>query len=540
MKPTSTSLPINEPVQEYRPNSSERERLKTELLRQTERPLHMDIVVDGQRQSSSLLKKVTMPHSHRETLGTFSWAEPQTIEAAIQGALKAKVEWAAQSPEFRISIFERAAELLATKYRAQINAATMLGQSKNAYQAEIDAACELIDFFRFNVHFYKKIIQEQPLSPEGIHNSMEYRPLDGFCAAITPFNFTAIAGNLPSAPALMGNTVIWKPSDTQMVAAFYIYQILEEAGLPPGVIQFVPSDGPTFGKIITDHADLGGIHFTGSTQTFSTLWKSVSSRLDHYRSFPRLVGETGGKDFILAHPSADPVALTVAMVRGAYEYQGQKCSAASRAYIPSSVWEKIQEPLLEEIQKLKMGDVRNFENFVNAVIDKKSFDRLQGVVEKIQQDPNLKIIQGGKFYGETGYFMEPTLVVSSRPDSWAMQTEFFGPLLTVYVYDDNDWEKTIDWCESTSTYALTGAIFCKDEHIIQSLLLKLKFAAGNFYINDKPTGAVVGQQPFGGSRKSGTNDKSGSLWNLIRWTSPRTIKRNLSPPKSVSYPNFSN
>ncbi|MGZ3709822.1 MAG: L-glutamate gamma-semialdehyde dehydrogenase, partial [Bdellovibrionota bacterium] len=452
-------------------------------------------------------------------------------------ALKAKPQWEAMAWQDRAAIFLKAADLFAGPYRDVINAATMLGQSKNAYQAEIDAACELIDFLRFNAHFYQQILEQQPpISSAGIWNRTDWRPLEGFVVAITPFNFTAIAGNLPAAPAMVGNTVVWKPSDTQMLAAHYTMNVFREAGLPDGVINLVAADGPRAGETLLPHRDLAGVHFTGSTATFRGIWKTLAAHIDGYKSYPRLVGETGGKDFVFAHPSADAEALAVALVRGAFEFQGQKCSAASRAYVPRSLWKKVSERMMEDLKTISMGDVRDFRNFVNAVIDERSFKKISGYQDFARSSSDAKIFAGGKAHGEKGWFIEPTVIEALKPDFKTMQEEIFGPVLTVYVYDDAKLEETLRICDETSPYALTGAIFSQDRYAAEKMATRLRHAAGNFYVNDKPTGAVVGQQPFGGARASGTNDKAGSALNLYRWLSPRSIKETLVPPKDYRYP----
>ncbi|MCG8699183.1 MAG: L-glutamate gamma-semialdehyde dehydrogenase, partial [Bacteroidales bacterium] len=447
-----------------------------------------------------------------------------------------KEEWAQMPWEHRASIFLKAADLLAGPYRAKINAATMLGQSKNVFQAEIDSACELIDFLRFNVTYMTEIYAQQPLSPAGIWNRMEWRPLEGFVFALTPFNFTAIAGNLPTAPAMFGNVIVWKPSKTQIYSAKVIMDVLREAGLPDGVINLVFAPGPKMADEVFSHPDFAGFHFTGSTGVFHSIWKKIGDSIQNYKSYPRVVGETGGKDFVMVHPSANPKQVTTALTRGAFEYQGQKCSAASRAYIPKSLWPEIKEGLLKDVASFKMGSPEDFSNFINAVIDKSSYDSLVKVIERIKSEDTATIIAGGGYSDEVGYFIEPTVAVTKDPHYFAMEEEFFGPILTIYVYEDEEYEKTLEICDKTSIYALTGAIFATDRDAIETASRILVNAAGNFYINDKPTGAVVGQQPFGGSRGSGTNDKAGSVLNLLRWISPRTVKENLVPPTDYRYP----
>lgn len=528
--------PENEPIRNYEPGSSSREELKAALSRLAAEQIEIPNVIGGKAVQTSKKLSVVMPHDHHHRLAEFSWAGEKEMSQAIEAAAHAKPAWEALSWEDRAAVFLKAADLIAGPYRATLNAATMLGQSKNAFQAEIDSACELIDFLRFNAHFYRQILEQQPISSPGVWNRLEYRPLEGFVLAITPFNFTAIAANLPAVPAMLGNTVIWKPSDTQMLAAHYTMKIFQEAGLPPGVINLVSADGPTSGKVFLSHRDLAGVHFTGSTATFQSIWSAVGNQIGNYRTYPRLVGETGGKDFVFAHPSADVDALATALVRGAFEYQGQKCSAASRAYIPSSLWKKVQDRMLADIAELKMGDVRDFRNFVNAVIDRRSFDKISGYLDHARHDSSVKILAGGKAHGEKGYFIEPTVILADQPKYKSMVEEIFGPVLTVYVYEDRKLDEVLQICDESSPYALTGAIFAQDRDAIVKMASKLKNSAGNFYINDKPTGAVVGQQPFGGARASGTNDKAGSALNLYRWLSPRTIKETMVPVKNYRYP----
>lgn len=530
------TIPVNEPTQNYAPGDESRESLKKKLTELASHPIEIPCIIGGKEVRTGNIRKVVQPHAHGETLATYHWAGEKELLAAADAALKAKTAWENLDWKERCRIFLRAADLIATKYRDVLNAATMLGQSKNAYQAEIDAACELIDFLRFNAYYYQEILQTQPLSVGDIRNELEYRPLEGFTLAITPFNFTAIAANLPSSAALLGNTTVWKPSDTQVLSAYHTMKIFEEAGVPPGVINFVPADGPLTGEMLLGHRDLAAVHFTGSTQTFRGIFKSISENIAHYRSYPRLVGETGGKDFVFAHPSANLDVLRVALVRGAFEYQGQKCSAASRAYIPASLWSKLKPALLEETRSIKMGDVRDFRNFVNAVIDERSFQKISGYQKYIRESNDAEILVGGNSNSKTGYFIEPTIAQTKDPLFKTMQEEIFGPVLTVFVYDDAKIDDAIRLCESTSPYALTGAIIGEDLSAVEALKLKFRHSAGNLYINDKPTGAVVGQQPFGGARASGTNDKAGSHLNLLRFLSPRTIKTNLNPPKDYRYP----
>jgi 1-pyrroline-5-carboxylate dehydrogenase len=528
--------PVNEPVRTYAPGSPERESLKLHLGKIAK--IEIPLVIGGKEVRTGNLRKVVMPHAHGEVLAEFHVASAKELEAAATAALKAKADWENLAWNERAAIFLKAADLLAGPWRDVINAATMLGQSKNAFQAEIDAACELIDFLRFNALFYQQIQEQQPISSAGVWNRLEWRPLEGFVLAITPFNFTAIAGNLPSAPAMLGNTVVWKPSDTQMLSAHYTMKLFEAAGLPPGVINLVAADGPLTSDTLVTHPKLAGVHFTGSTPTFRSIWQKVGENLSRYATYPRLVGETGGKDFVFAHPSADLDALTTGLVRGAFEYQGQKCSAASRAYIPSSVWEKIQGRLVEQTNELKMGDVRDFRNFVNAVIDERSFKKISGYLDEARTSPDVKILAGGTADMKVGYFIRPTVLLTISPHYRTMQEELFGPVLTTFVYDDAKWEEMLKVCDETSPYALTGAVFAQDRRAIETMTKRLTHSAGNFYVNDKPTGAVVGQQPFGGARASGTNDKAGSPLNLYRWLSPRTIKETFVPPKHYNYPTF--
>lgn len=530
-------LPENEPIFPYAPGDAAREELKRALSGFTGKTMEIPCVIDGKPVRTGKTRKVVMPHAHGEALAEFHLAGADELRSAAEAALRAKRSWESRSAQERASVFLKAADLISGPYRARLNAATMLGQSKNAYQAEIDSACELIDFLRFNAFYCQEIAKRQPLSVEGVRNKMEYRALEGFVLAITPFNFTAIGGNLPSCPALLGNTVVWKPSDTQVFSAWHTFKIFEEAGLPPGVINFVPADGPLTGETLVRHRDLAGVHFTGSTGTFRSIFKTVGENIANYRSYPRLVGETGGKDFVFAHPSADADALCIALVRGAFEYQGQKCSAASRAYVPRSIWEKMSTRLGDEIRSIKMGDVRDFSNFMNAVIDERSFRKISGYLDWAKSSNQVDVFAGGKANGEKGYFVEPTVLVASDPKARTMVEEIFGPVLTVYVYEDSKWKETAELCDQTSPYALTGAVFAQDPEALDSLSIAFRHSAGNFYVNDKPTGAVVAQQPFGGARASGTNDKAGSELNLLRWLSPRTVKENLAPPRdSYAYP----
>jgi 1-pyrroline-5-carboxylate dehydrogenase len=531
-----TPAPVNEPVRSYAPGDAHRATLKSRLAEMAREKADIPCVIGGKEIRTATRRTLTQPHAHREVLGEFSWAGEKEMRLAAEAATRAKPEWEALAWQDRAAIFLKAADLLAGPWRDTLLAATMLGQSKNAYQAEIDAACELIDFLRFNARFYEQILAQQPESSPGVWNRTDWRPLEGFVAAITPFNFTAIAGNLPAAPAMLGNTVVWKPSDTQMLAAWHTMRLFKEAGLPDGVINLVPADGPLFGKTLLPHRELGGVHFTGSTATFQTIWKTTADNISNYRSYPRVVGETGGKDFVFVHPSADAEAVATALLRGAFEYQGQKCSAASRAYIPRSLWARVSEKLLADMKTLRMGDVRDLSCFVNAVIDERSFTKISGYLEHASRAPGVKLLAGGKAHGEKGWFIEPTVVLAEDPLYRSMQEEIFGPVLSAHVYEDNKLDQTLEICDRTSPYALTGAIFSQDRYAAERMAARLRHAAGNFYINDKPTGAVVGQQPFGGSRGSGTNDKAGSPLNLYRWLSPRSIKETFAPPKDYRYP----
>jgi 1-pyrroline-5-carboxylate dehydrogenase len=492
------------------------------------------IIIGGKEIRTGVTDRAVMPHKHGHVLGTFHKASPDHVRQAVDAAMQARKEWSSWSFDDRAAVFLRAAELLTTTWRPTIVAATMLGQSKTAFQAEIDAASELVDFWRFNVAFAQELLSEQPDSTHAVWNQMEYRPLEGFIYAVSPFNFTAIGGNLAGAPALMGNTVVWKPASTSMLSSYYVMRLLETAGLPPGVINFVPGDAAQVSDVLLDHPDLAGIHFTGSTGVFNSMWQKVGQNLGKYRGYPRLVGETGGKDFIVVHPSADPQEVAVAAVRGAFEYQGQKCSAASRMYVPKSRWPDIRDRMVAMMQDIKMGDVRDFRNFMSAVIDKKAFDKISGYIDHAKK--HATVIQGGGCRGDEGYYIEPTLVESTDPGYRSLCEEIFGPFLSVYAYDDAKWSETLALVDRTSPYALTGAVFSRDRGAIIEAASALRNAAGNFYINDKPTGAVVGQQPFGGARASGTNDKAGSKMNLVRWVSARTVKENFAPPTDYKYP----
>lgn len=528
--------PINEPVKSYAPGSPEKEELLRTYKELKSKQLDVPMYIGGDKVYTDNKQPMLQPHDHQHILGHFSEGDASHVEQAINAALAAREAWAAMSWEHRASIFLKAAELLAGPWRARLNAATMLGQSKNAYQAEIDSACELVDFLRFNVQYMTEIYQMQPESSPGVWNRMEHRPLEGFVFALTPFNFTAIAGNLPTSAAMMGNVVIWKPAHTQIYAAHMIMELLIEAGLPEGVINLVYVDGPTTGDIVFNHADFAGIHFTGSTGVFQNIWKTIGTNIHKYKSYPRIVGETGGKDFILAHKSADAKALATAISRGAFEFQGQKCSAASRAYIPSNLWEEVKGYVQEDLKTFKMGAPEDFGNFINAVIDEKSFDKIARYIDGAKESNEVEVIAGGNYDKSKGYFIEPTVLLSHNPQYVTMCEEIFGPVITIYVYDENNFEDTLELVNATSPYALTGAIFSQDRYIVEYATKKLDQAAGNFYINDKPTGAVVGQQPFGGARASGTNDKAGSMLNLLRWVSARSIKETFVSPVDYRYP----
>lgn len=529
-------VPKNEPVLNYGPGSKERKLLKEAIKAARSQELDIPMYIGGEEVRTEKKKKLSPPHDHQHVLGYYHEGDRTHVEQAIQAALNARALWAEMGWEHRASIFLKAAELLAGPYRYIINAATMLGQSKSAYQAEIDSACELIDFLRFNVYFMSQIYQEQPESSPGVWNRIEYRPLEGFTFALTPFNFTAIAGNLPSSMALMGNTVVWKPADSQVYAARVIMDVFRKAGLPDGVINLIFADGPTVGDVIFNHRDFSGLHFTGSTRVFQHMWKTIGENIHKYKSYPRVVGETGGKDFIMVHKSADAREVATAMVRGAFEYQGQKCSAASRAYIPSNLWDEVRKMVLDDLKTIKMGGTEDLGNFFNAVIDEKAFDSISRYIEQARENKMNEIIAGGKYDKSKGYFIEPTVILTKDPSSVTMCEEVFGPVLTVYVYHSENFEQTLELVDSTSPYALTGSIFARDRFAIEMATKKLSNAAGNFYINDKPTGAVVGQQPFGGARGSGTNDKAGAKVNLLRWISMRTIKETFVPAVDYRYP----
>ncbi|HSH02676.1 MAG TPA: L-glutamate gamma-semialdehyde dehydrogenase [Anaerolineae bacterium] len=528
--------PTNEPVLSYAPGSPERSALQAELKRLSANPVEIPAIIGGQEFKTDRPETVYCPHNHSLKLCTLYNCGPDEVEKAIKAALEARQSWAQLSWEHRASVFLRAADLLAGPWRATLNAATMLAQSKTAYQAEIDAACELIDFFRFNAYYLAQIMGDQPISPPGVWNRVEYRALEGFIFAVTPFNFTSIAANLPSAPALVGNVVIWKPATSSLLSSYYAMRLLEEAGLPPGVINFLPGEGPDVGDPAIASPDLSGIHFTGSTKVFQGMWQAVSQNMTERKYYPRLVGETGGKDFIFAHPSSDVDALVVAALRGAFEFQGQKCSAASRMYVPRSIWNEFRDKYVTEVNKITVGDPADFTNFMSAVIDKRAFTKITGYIDQAKQNENVTILTGGDYDDSEGYFIQPTTILTTDPKSTTMCEEIFGPVLTIFVYEDDDLEATLKLCDETSPYALTGAIFGRDRLALAAMADTLRDSAGNFYINDKPTGAVVGQQPFGGARASGTNDKAGSALNLTRWMSVRTIKENLNPPKDWRYP----
>ena len=528
--------PLNEPVKGYLHGSPEKKELKAELKKMAGEKVEIPMIIGGKEVRTGNTVDCVMPHKHRHVLGTYHQAGTKEVRAAIKAAQKAKKEWAATPFEHRAAIMLKAAELLTGRWRQTLNAATMLNQSKNPLQAEIDAACELIDFWRFNPHYAQQVMGEQPGSAPGMWNMLEQRPLDGFVFAVTPFNFTSIAGNLPTAPALMGNTVVWKPASSAVLSSHIIMQILQEAGMPDGVINLVPGRGSQVGNPVIASPDLAGVHFTGSTAVFQGMWRQIGSNIDSYGCYPRIVGETGGKDFIFAHPSADVDPLVTAMVRGSFEYQGQKCSAASRAFVPRSLWPRVEKKLLRQIEDVRMGDPTDYSNFMGAVIDKGAYDSIKKAISYARRSPDGKILAGGGCSDRKGYFIEPTVIRARRPDFKLLREEIFGPVLTIYVYNDAALDKTLDICDKGSPYALTGAIFSQDRTAIVKMADALTHAAGNFYINDKPTGAVVGQQPFGGGRASGTNDKAGSYLNLLRWVSPRTIKETFVPATDFRYP----
>jgi 1-pyrroline-5-carboxylate dehydrogenase len=528
--------PRNEPVLAYAPGSPERAELKAELKRMAGEQIEIPVIVGGREIRTGKTAESVMPHDHAHVLATYHQAGEAEVRQAIDAAREAQRDWARWPWEERAAVFLRAAELLATRYRPILNGATVLGQSKTAHQAEIDAACELIDFFRFNVHFARQLYSEQPISGPGTWNRLDHRPLEGFVYAVTPFNFTSIAANLPTAPALLGNVAIWKPAASAMYSAYYIMRLLEEAGLPPGVVNLLPGDPVMISDVLLRDRALAGIHFTGSTAVFQNIWKTVGNNIGGYAGYPRLVGETGGKDFILAHASADVDALAVAIVRGGFEYQGQKCSAASRIYVPDSIWPRLRERVTAMMAEIKVGDPADFRNFMGAVIDRKAYDKITGYVKHAQQADDVEIVAGGGFSDDEGYFIEPTLVQAKDSGYQLMCEEVFGPVVSLYVYPEARWEDTLRVVDRTTPYALTGAVFANDRRAVLQAEQELRNAAGNYYINDKPTGAVVGQQPFGGGRASGTNDKAGSILNLVRWISPRTIKETFSPPREWQYP----
>jgi 1-pyrroline-5-carboxylate dehydrogenase len=525
--------PVNEPNRTYAPGTPERVELKARLKQMAGEKIEIPLIIGGKEVRTGRTNKSVMPHDHGHVLAEYHLAGPAEVELAIAAAAAAHREWSGWQWEDRAAVLLRAAELLTTSWRATLNAATMLGQSKTAFQAEIDAASELVDFWRFNPHYAQELYTEQPISNHTMWNQVEYRALEGFVYAVTPFNFTSIGGNLPTAPALMGNTVLWKPASSAMLSAYYIMRLLEAAGMPPGVINFLPGNAAQITNTALGSRELAGVHFTGSTEVFNSMWKTIGENIATYRTYPRIVGETGGKDFIVVHPSADPVEVAVAMTRGAFEYQGQKCSAASRIYVPQSLWNEVRDRAIAIMKDMKMGDPRDFRNFVGAVIDKKAFASIVGYLEDAKQ--NARVLQGGSADDRNGYFIEPTLIQTDDPGYRSLCEEIFGPVLTAHVYDDEKWVETLRLVDSTSPYALTGAVFARDRRAVQQAMSELRNAAGNFYINDKPTGAVVGQQPFGGARSSGTNDKAGSKLNLVRWISARTVKETFSPPRDYKY-----
>jgi len=528
--------PANEPIYSYAPGTPERDVLKAQLKKMLSEEIEIPLIIGGQEVKTGEFADCRCPHDHQHLLARYHKAGQKEIEMAVQAAKNAWQDWSEMDWVSRAAVFLRAAELLATKYRQILNASTMLGQSKTSHQAEIDSACELIDFYRFNPYYMRQIYTEQPDSAPETWNYMEYRALEGFVFAVTPFNFTSIAGNLPTSPAMMGNCVLWKPASSAVYSAYFLTELWKEAGLPEGVINFIPGPGRYVGDPVLEKSDLAGVHFTGSTPVFHSMWKTIGTSIMNYKNYPRIVGETGGKDFVFVHPSADPEAVATALIRGAFEYQGQKCSAASRSYLPSNLWPSVKQRMLDEIQTIRMGDVTDFTNFIGAVIDKMAYDSIVEYVDFAKESKDAEIICGGNYDEARGYFIEPTVVVTENPKHKLMEEEIFGPVLTVYVYPDSKFEETLQLCDETSPYALTGSIFADDRQAIIKATRVLRHAAGNFYINDKPTGAVVSQQPFGGARGSGTNDKAGSYLNLLRWVSARTIKENLNPPKDYRYP----
>jgi 1-pyrroline-5-carboxylate dehydrogenase len=529
-------VPINEPVLTYAPGTPERESIKKKLQELQSKEIEIPLIIGGKEIKTGKTAEIRVPHNHSKKLGIYHKAGAKEVNLAIEAALKARKEWSEMPWEHRVSIFLKAAELLSGTWRYTINAATMLGQSKTVYQSEIDSACELIDFWRFNSYYLTQLMSEQPYSPKGMWNREEYRPLEGFIFAVTPFNFTSIAGNLPTAPAIVGNVSLWKPASSAVYSAYYLMKLWEEAGLPPGVINFIPGSGGEVGDPVLASPDLAGIHFTGSTAVFQGMWKTIGDNIHNAKYYPRIVGETGGKDFIFAHNSADVDALLVAALRGSFEYQGQKCSAASRMYIPKSIWSEFKKKYVDEVNKIKMGDIEDFSNFMSAVIDKAAFNSIKAYIDFATESKEAEIVTGGKCDDSKGYFIEPTTIVTTNPKFKTIQEEIFGPVLTIYVYEDNKFDETLDLCDQTSPYALTGAIWAKDRDVLVKMSNRLKNAAGNFYINDKPTAAVVGQQPFGGGRASGTNDKAGSSMNIMRWMTARAIKETFDPPKNWNYP----
>ncbi len=531
------SKPENEPILSYGPGTPERAFLKQRLQELKSQTIEIPLIIGGQRVKTGNMAEIRMPHNHGHVLGHYHLAGKNEINMAVEAALEAWQTWSKMPWEARIAIFKKMAAILQRRNDQTLNAATMLSQSKNVMQAEIDAACEMIDFLNFNTWFAQELYEQQPAySPEGVWNRMEHRALEGFIFAVTPFNFTSIGGNLPAAPALMGNTVIWKPASSAVYSAYFMMKLFEDAGLPAGVINFLPGPGSSLGPTLLKNPNLGGIHFTGSTAVFQGMWKTIGENISNYKSYPRIVGETGGKDFLIAHVSADVDALSTAMVRGAFEYQGQKCSALSRAYIPAPIWTELKEKYLAQVNTIKIGDVEDFSNFMNAVIDKSAYESIKGFIDFAKKSPDSTLLSGGNCDDSKGYFIEPTTFLTTDPNFKLLCEEIFGPVLTIYIYEPEDWEKTLELVDSTSPYALTGCVFSQDRQAIEEASLKLSHAAGNFYINDKPTGAIVGQQPFGGSRASGTNDKAGSIFNLIRWVSQRTIKETFDPATDISYP----
>jgi 1-pyrroline-5-carboxylate dehydrogenase len=532
----SVPVPRNEPVRSYAPGSPEKKSLKAKLREMLAQEIEIPVIVGGKEIRTGMIAKAVCPHDHGHVLATYHQAGPKEIEQAVAAARDAWKTWSAMPWEARASIFLKAAELLAGPWRDVLNSATMLNQSKTVFQAEIDSACEVVDFLRFNPYYMRFIFEQQPISSPGVWNYVEYRALEGFVFAVTPFNFTSIGANLPAAPALMGNVVLWKPASSAVLSAYYFMKLMQAAGLPEGVINFVPGRGGRVGDPVLASPDLAGMHFTGSTSTFQDMWRTIGNNIPNYRSYPRIVGETGGKDFVFVHASADPAAVATALVRGAFEYQGQKCSAASRSYIPKSLWPRIKESLLAQISEIRMGDPLDFRNFMSAVIDRPAFDSIMGYIHYARESRDAEILCGGGGEGALGYFIQPTVVLTTNPRFKLMQEEIFGPVLTIFVYEDNKFDETLELCDTTSPYSLTGSVFALDRSAIIKVAGRLRYAAGNFYINDKPTGAVVGQQPFGGSRASGTNDKAGSILNLLRWTSQRSIKETFLPPTHFAYP----